>query len=115
MYFRERAGRDSEEFYANPAIGEFWIGARPSLAQSRPTSVSTTRGLEDFERRDRSADAATLVLREADAAITEQVDHARIRFAAERSLDERRGARSARGGAARARAELARCSPSCAS
>ena len=32
VYFRERAGRDSEEFYANPAIGEFWIGARPSLA-----------------------------------------------------------------------------------
>ena len=28
VYFRERAGRDSEEFYANPAIGEFWIGAR---------------------------------------------------------------------------------------
>ena len=32
VYFRERAGRDSEEFYANPAIGEFWIGPRPSLA-----------------------------------------------------------------------------------
>jgi Xaa-Pro aminopeptidase len=33
LYFRERAGRDSNEFYANPAIGEFWIGPRPSLAQ----------------------------------------------------------------------------------
>lgn len=33
LYFRERAGRDSEEFFANPEIGEFWIGPRPSLAQ----------------------------------------------------------------------------------
>ena len=32
VYFRSALGRDSEEFYANPAIGEFWIGARPSLA-----------------------------------------------------------------------------------
>ena len=32
LYFRERAGRDSDEFYANAAIGEFWIGPRPSLA-----------------------------------------------------------------------------------
>lgn len=33
LYFRERAGRDSDEFYANSDIGEFWIGPRPSLAQ----------------------------------------------------------------------------------
>ncbi|GAB2512575.1 aminopeptidase P family protein [Paramicrobacterium agarici] len=33
LYFRERADRTSSEFYANPAIGEFWIGPRPSLAQ----------------------------------------------------------------------------------
>lgn len=33
LYFRERADRSSSEFYANPAIGEFWTGARPSLAQ----------------------------------------------------------------------------------
>ncbi|GAB2816916.1 aminopeptidase P family protein [Alpinimonas psychrophila] len=33
LYFRERAGRDSDEFYANSTIGEFWIGPRPSLAQ----------------------------------------------------------------------------------
>ncbi|OUD81096.1 hypothetical protein BC477_18800 [Clavibacter michiganensis subsp. michiganensis] len=33
LYFRERAGRDSDEFYANAEIGEFWIGPRPSLRQ----------------------------------------------------------------------------------
>lgn len=33
LFFRERAGRDTEEFFANPEIGEFWIGPRPSLVQ----------------------------------------------------------------------------------
>jgi Xaa-Pro aminopeptidase len=33
LYFRETAGRDSDEFFANSAIGEFWVGARPSLKQ----------------------------------------------------------------------------------
>jgi len=32
LYFREAAGRDTDEFYANPEVGEFWTGARPSLA-----------------------------------------------------------------------------------
>ncbi len=32
LYFRAPAGRDSDEFYANPDIGEFWVGPRPSLA-----------------------------------------------------------------------------------
>ncbi len=32
LYFRETAGRDTDEFYANSEIGEFWTGARPTLA-----------------------------------------------------------------------------------
>ncbi|MBT2498922.1 aminopeptidase P family protein [Agromyces sp. ISL-38] len=86
VYFRERAGRDSEEFYANPAIGEFWIGARPSLAHVAADLAIETRGLADFEHVIDAVDTATLVLREADAAITDRVDHARIRFAAEQAL-----------------------------
>ncbi|WP_125131704.1 aminopeptidase P family protein [Microbacterium sp. 10M-3C3] len=31
LYFRERAGRETAEFYADPSIGEFWIGPRPAL------------------------------------------------------------------------------------
>ena len=31
LFFRAPAGRDSDEFYANPDIGEFWVGRRPSL------------------------------------------------------------------------------------
>ncbi|XPP25562.1 MAG: aminopeptidase P family protein [Leucobacter sp.] len=48
LYFRERAGRDSEEFFANPEIGEFWIGARPSLAQVAAALGIETAALDDF-------------------------------------------------------------------
>ncbi len=33
LYFHPLAGRDTEEFYANARYGEFWIGARPTLAE----------------------------------------------------------------------------------
>ena len=49
LYFRERAGRDSEEFFANPEIGEFWIGSRPSLAQVAADLGLRTAPLEAFE------------------------------------------------------------------
>ncbi|KDA06579.1 Xaa-Pro aminopeptidase [Microbacterium sp. CH12i] len=32
LHFRERAGRETTEFYADATVGEFWIGPRPSLA-----------------------------------------------------------------------------------
>lgn len=48
VYFRERAGRDSEEFFANPEIGEFWIGPRPSLEQVASMLQLRTAPLEDF-------------------------------------------------------------------
>lgn len=86
LYFRERAGRDTEEFYANPAIGEFWIGPRPSLAHVAADLAIDTRDLDELAVVLRRVDTSTLVLREADASLTEQVDHARIRFAAEQAL-----------------------------
>ena len=48
LYFRERAGRDSDEFYANSEIGEFWIGARPSLAQVASDLVLATKDIAEF-------------------------------------------------------------------
>ena len=47
LYFRERAGRDSDEFYANPEIGEFWIGPRPSLAQVASDLGIPARGIAE--------------------------------------------------------------------
>lgn len=48
LYFRERAGRDTEEFFANSEIGEFWIGPRPSLAQVAADLGIRTAPLESF-------------------------------------------------------------------
>jgi len=42
LYFRPTAGRDSDEFFANPAIGEFWVGPRPNLeAVSKILGIKT--------------------------------------------------------------------------
>ena len=62
LYFRERAGRDSDEFFANPEIGEFWIGARPSLAQVAAYLGIRTAPLADFRAGDddRTLDDAVL-------------------------------------------------------
>lgn len=62
LYFRERAGRDSEEFFANPEIGEFWIGARPSLEQVAGDLGIQTAPLADFtaEESDRTLDDSEL-------------------------------------------------------
>ncbi|RNE63841.1 aminopeptidase P family protein [Cryobacterium tepidiphilum] len=87
VYFRERAGRDSDEFYANPEIGEFWIGPRPSIAQVANDLGVDVRGIADLDRVIDASDTETLVLREADPALTLRVDEARLRFAAERALN----------------------------
>ncbi len=62
VYFRERAGRDSEEFFANPEIGEFWIGARPSLGDVAALLGVATAHIDEFESRpgDRTLEDAEL-------------------------------------------------------
>ena len=76
LYFRERAGRDSDEFYANAEIGEFWIGPRPSLRQVAADLGIATAPLA---RVDAAIDAGgpVRVIREADAVIAARVDDAR--------------------------------------
>jgi Xaa-Pro aminopeptidase len=49
LFFRETAGRDSEEFFANPAIGEFWVGARPGLAQVGALLGLETRSIRELD------------------------------------------------------------------
>ncbi|MET0955934.1 MAG: aminopeptidase P family protein [Cryobacterium sp.] len=86
VYFRERAGRDSDEFYANSEIGEFWIGPRPSIAQVASDLALPVRGIDDFAEVLRRVDSETLLVREADPFLTGQVDDARLRNAAEKML-----------------------------
>ena len=87
LYFREPAGRASDEFYANPEIGEFWIGARPSLAHVAADLGLATAGLADFAAVLDAVDADTLIVRDADRDITDQVDGRRLLTADSESLD----------------------------
>jgi len=49
LYFRPTASRDTDEFYANAAIGEFWTGPRPGLADVAAELGVRTRDLADLD------------------------------------------------------------------
>ena len=87
LYFRERAGRDSDEFYANPEIGEFWIGPRPSLEQVAGDLGLPTRPVAELDAVLDAAAADTLVVREADARITGRLDAVRAAGAGDDAAD----------------------------
>jgi Xaa-Pro aminopeptidase len=78
LYFRPSAGRDSDEFYANAAIGEFWLGPRPSLAQVAAELGLATKPLSALEDVLEATDATTRIVREADRELTDQVDGRRL-------------------------------------
>ncbi|KAA6432966.1 aminopeptidase P family protein [Agrococcus sediminis] len=74
LYFRGPAGRGTTEFYANPAIGEFWVGPRPSLdhvAAELGLRVADLDGLAGALEAGGEADA--LVVAGADAAVEAMV------------------------------------------
>jgi len=52
LYFREAAGKESDEFFANPEIGEFWVGRRPSLEEVAADLAIETAPLEAFVAHD---------------------------------------------------------------
>jgi Xaa-Pro aminopeptidase len=76
LFTRPPAPRTSDEFYANPAIGEFWTGRRPGLAD-----VATWLGLETRDRADWSDELQLLsnsaLIRDSDSALTEMIDSLR--------------------------------------
>lgn len=78
LYFREAAGRDTDEFYANPEIGEFWTGPRPSLEHVAADLGLATRSLAEVAAILEATDAATLVIRDADRDLTDQIDGRRL-------------------------------------
>ncbi|WP_100365914.1 aminopeptidase P family protein [Diaminobutyricimonas aerilata] len=79
LFFREPAGRDTDEFYANPEVGEFWTGRRPSPSEVASSLGLRTRGLTLLGDLLEHADADTLVVREADPALTARLDEVRGR------------------------------------
>jgi Xaa-Pro aminopeptidase len=49
LFLRPTAGKDSDEFFANPAIGEFWVGARPTLEEIASLLDIETRDLAELD------------------------------------------------------------------
>ena len=48
LYVRPLAGRDTEEFYSDSRYGEFWVGARPTLADVESITGIRTAHLDDL-------------------------------------------------------------------
>ena len=81
LYFREAAGRDSDEFYANPAVGEFWTGPRPSVDDVATDLALTARPLGALDAVWDALDLdgpETLIVREAEPSLTDRLDAARL-------------------------------------
>jgi Xaa-Pro aminopeptidase len=64
LFLRPTAGKDSDEFFANPAIGEFWVGARPTLEDVSNLLGIATRDLSELEDYIGKQDTLTLEDRE---------------------------------------------------
>ena len=90
LYLMPTAGRDTDEFYANAAIGEFWTGPRPSLAQVAADLGIATRHLDELADVLDRVGASTRIVREADPGLTDQVDGRRL-LAAELAADATTG------------------------
>ena len=50
LFFRPTATKDSEEFFANSEIGEFWVGPRPNLEQIQTLLEIPTADIAEFEQ-----------------------------------------------------------------
>lgn len=78
LFLRPTADRTTEEFYADAGIGEFWVGRRPGLGEVADRLGLATRDLADFDGELSGwADGNTVVIREADPAITASLDAVR--------------------------------------
>jgi Xaa-Pro aminopeptidase len=83
LFFRPRAERDTEEFYANARYGELWVGVRPSLAEVATETGLNCRHIEELSdaitKDVGTGDGAIAVrvVRGADHSVEELVDGAR--------------------------------------
>ncbi|AXH97648.1 aminopeptidase P family protein [Ornithinimicrobium avium] len=81
LYFYPLADRDTEEFFADSRVGEFWVGPRPTLASAEAELGVATRHLDELP--DALAKDAgpgglgLLVVRDADREVAALVDQVR--------------------------------------
>ena len=62
LYFAESAGKDTDEFFANPTVGEFWTGPRPTLEQVSADLGIQTASLHDLDRQDTDVTLSDAIL-----------------------------------------------------
>lgn len=60
LFLRPTAGKDSDEFFANSAIGEFWVGKRPTLEDVSVLLEIETKDLSELEGFLKGADSIDL-------------------------------------------------------
>lgn len=79
LFFRPLAGRDTEEFFGDSRYGEFWVGARPTLADVEAELDLRARHIDELpDALAKDAGVVALrVVRDADPAITAAVDTVR--------------------------------------
>jgi Xaa-Pro aminopeptidase len=84
LFFRPRAERDTEEFYASPRYGELWVGVRPSLAEVAAETGLLCRHLDELAEavtKDVGSGEGAVsvrVVRGADSSVEELVNGARV-------------------------------------
>ncbi|HEY0117363.1 MAG TPA: aminopeptidase P family protein [Cellulomonas sp.] len=92
LYLRPPAGRDTAEFFADSAHGEFWVGPRPALEDVATLTGIATAHLDDLRdalAKDVGADRVQLVLvADVDPVLDQVVEEIRADEAAGRA-DER--------------------------
>jgi len=74
LYLRGPAPRDSDEFYANPAIGEFWTGPRPRVVDIGALLGLPARELDEWSGVTGSELSRTVVLPDADDRLSWEVE-----------------------------------------
>lgn len=81
LYFRPRASRSSEEFYANARYGELWVGVRPSIEEVEArTGIRAVHSdsLPDALAKDAGPEGVQLrIIAESDPAINAMVESVR--------------------------------------
>ncbi len=81
LYFLPLADRDSEEFFADSRVGEFWVGTRPTLTSAAAELGVTTRHLDELPdalAKDAGPGGLSLlVVRDADREVAATVDAVR--------------------------------------
>jgi Xaa-Pro aminopeptidase len=76
LYFRPLAGRDTREFFGDSRYGEFWVGARPGVADIEAELGLSARHIDELSETVGKDVGSTVIriVRDADSGLTAAVD-----------------------------------------